>query len=211
MRIPTLFISVFSSVVEILAPSSSCSFRDNGLETISPLVTDVTDVTLPDFKVRRGELPTDRFWSAGEEQGVWADTGMVSSLGLAGGAGEGVRTCNGLLPKDEDGIGCWLDIARPDGSLGLGVRAGEKEVFAASVGVFLELSLGLGVTTRGEIGVCNEEAEDGVLIGIEDGGDEPWLIIARLAPNPDSRSGLELGSGGVWATGIPAVLEQGSG
>lgn len=151
---------------------------------------DVTDVTLPDFKVRRGELPRDGFWSAGEE-GVCGDTGKVSSLGVAIRAGEGVRPGNGLV----------LDVARPDGSLGLGVRAGEKPVFVASDGVFLELSLGLGVTARGEVGVFNEEAEDRVFIGYEDGGDEPKLIKARLAPKPGSRSGLDLGSGGVWVTG----------
>lgn len=137
---------------------------------------------------------------------------MVSSLGLAVRTGEGVRPCNGLalFLKGEDRIGDWLDITRPDGSLGLGVRAGEKAVFAASDGVFLELSLGLGVTGRGEVGVFNEETEDRVLIEKEDGGDEPKLIKARLAPKPGSRSGLELGSGGVWVTGKP-VLEQASG
>lgn len=93
LRIPTLIVSVFSSVFWILAPSSSCSFRDNGLEIRSPLVIDVTDVTLPDFKVRRGEPLKDGFWSAGEEEGVCGDVGLVSSLGLAG---EGLGACNGL-------------------------------------------------------------------------------------------------------------------
>lgn len=51
----------------------------------------------------------------------------------------------------------------------------------------------------GEIGVFNEEDED-----------DCRLIKAKLAPKPDSRSGLEPGSGGVWVTG-KAVLEQGSG
>lgn len=62
----------------------------------------------------------------------------------------------------------------------------------------------------GEIGIFNEEDEDGVLIGNEDVGDDCRLIKARLAPKPDSRSGLELGSGGVCVPG-KAVLEQGSG
>lgn len=207
LRIPN-FISVFSSDFGILAPSSSCSFRDNGLETISPLVkvVDVMDVTLPDFIFRRGELPKEGAWSAGEEkEGVCGDTGMLSSFGLALRAGEGIRACKGLVlfPKDEEGRGDWLEIARPDGSLGLGVRAGEKAVFAASDGVFLELSLGLGVTAKGEVGVFNEETDDRVMIGNEDGGEEPKLIKARLAPKPGSRSGLELGSGGVWVTGRP--------
>lgn len=208
LRIPTLFISVFCSVFRILAPSGSCSFVDNGLETVSPLSIDVTDVALSDFKVRRGELPMDKFWSAGDEEGVWGNTGMVSNLEPAVRAGEGVRACNGLalFPKDEDGTGDWLDIAWPDGKFGLGVRAGGKSVFVASDGIFLELSLGLGVTHKGEVGVFNEETEDGVLIWDEDGGDEPKLIKAMLARNPGSRSWPELGSGGVWVTGKP-VLE----
>lgn len=112
-------------------------------------VVDVTDVTLPDFTFRRGELPEEGAWSAGEEEeGVCGDTSMLSSFGLAVRAGEGIRACKGLVlfPKDEEGIGDWLDIARPDWSLGLGVRVGEKAVFAASDDAFLELSLGLGVT-----------------------------------------------------------------
>lgn len=197
MRIP---ISVFSSVFGVLAPSSFCSFRDNGLEIIPPLVIDATDTTLPDFKVRRGEHPKDRFWSAGEE-GVRGDTGMVSSLELAV-RGKGVGACNGLalFPKDEDGTGARLVIAGPDESLGL----------EASDGVFIELSLGLGVTPTGDMGIFNEEDEDRVLIDNEDGGDEPKLIKARLASTPDCRSGPELGSGGVWVTEKPG-LEQGSG
>lgn len=51
LRIPTVFICILSSVFGILTPSSSCSFGDIGLETTFPLVMDVTEVTLPDFKV----------------------------------------------------------------------------------------------------------------------------------------------------------------
>lgn len=161
------------------------------------MVIDISDITLSDFKFRRGELPKDGFWSAGEEEGFCGDTGMVSSLGLAVRAGKEVWACNGLalIPKDEDGIGDSLDIARPDWSLGLGVRAGEKAVFEDSDGVLFELSLGLGVTATGEIGVFSEEAKDG--------GDEPKLIKAKLAPKPDSGSGLELGLEGVWVSGRP--------
>lgn len=140
----------------------------------------------------------DSLRSAGEEEGVCGDTGMESSLGLTMKTGEGVWACNAvpLFPKDEDGVGDWLDTVRPDENLGLGVSAGGKAVFAASVGVFLELSLGLGVTARGEVGVFNEETEDGVLIWSED-GDEPKLIEPWLPSKPGSRSRLELGSLGV--------------
>lgn len=150
----------------------------------------------------------DKFWSAGDKEGVWSNTGMVSNLEPVVREGEGVRACNGLalFPKDEDGTGDWLDISWPDGKLGLGVKAGGKSVFVASDGVFLEFSLGLGVTQRGEVGDFNEETEDGVLIWDEDGGDEPKLIKARLPQNPGSRSWPELGSGGVWVTG-KSVLE----
>lgn len=162
------------------------SFRDNDTEAVSPLVIDVTDVTLPDFKVRRGE---DRFWSAGEEEGDCGDAGMEMSLGVS----------TGLCPKDESEPG-----DRPGGSLGLGVRAGERVGFAASDGVCLELRLGLGVISSGEVGVFNEETEDRVLMEMEDGGDDPRLIKAGLRPG--SRSWLDLGSGGVWVTGKSGLV-----
>lgn len=167
---------------------------------------DVIDVTLSAFKVRQCRLSMARFWSAGEE--VCGDTGMVSGLRLATGAGERARTFSGLAL--EYVVGDWLDIALPDGNFGLGERAGEKSLFVASDDVFLELRLGLGETARGEVGVPNKETEDTVLIWNEDGGDEPKLIKARLAPKSGSRSGLGLGLGGVWVTGKP-VLEYGSG
>lgn len=148
----------------------------------------------------------DSFLSAGEEKGVVSDTGILLSLGLAVRAGEGFPACNGLVlfSKNEDGIGHWLDIPWPDGS------GGEMVVCAASDGMFLELSLGLSVTARVEVEVFNEEAEEGVLIGNEDEGDEPWLIKARLAPKTGFKSVLELGSGGVWLT-RKHVLGKGSG
>lgn len=89
----------------------------------------------------------------------------------------------------------------------IGGGVGVSWVFVASDGMFFELSLGLGVTDKGEVGVINEETEDAVLILDKDGGDEPKLIKARLAPKPGSRSGPE--SGGVWVTGKP-VVEKGA-
>lgn len=132
------------------------------------------------------------------------DPGVGPSLGLALKAGEGLWDCNGLtlFPKDKDRRGDCLDVTRFDGSFGLG--AGEA---AASTGVCVELRLGLGVAVSGEAGDFNEEAEDRVLIGNEDGGDEPKLIKVSGPPRPGSRSWLKLRSGGVWVTGKP-VSEQ---
>lgn len=110
----------------------------------------------------------DRFWSAGEED----DNAIVSILEPAVRAGEGIRSCNGieLFPKDADGPGNWLDIAWPDGQLWLRMGSREKTFFVASVGVFPELGLGLGVTEKGEVGVFSETS-DWVLIWNEDGGE----------------------------------------
>ena len=66
------------------------------------------------------------------------------------------------------------------------MRVGEKAVVAASDGVFLGLGLGLGVSAKGEVGVFNEETDDGVLIGIEDRGEEPMLVKSKLAPKTTS-------------------------
>lgn len=107
----------------------------------------------------------------------------MSSLELALTPGEDVWACNDLAIFD--GIGDWLDI------------------------VWSDRSFGVRVTAWGEVGVFNEENEDGVLIGNEDRGDEPKLIETRLAPQPASRSGLELASGVVWMTG-KTVLEKDS-
>lgn len=81
----------------------------------------------------------------------------------------------------------------------------EMSGFADSDGVSTEL-LGTDAADRGEVGVFNEETEDGVLTLGEDRGEEPKLIRARLAPIRVSESRLEPGSGGVWVTGY-SLLE----
>lgn len=174
----------------VLVPSESRSFDEPG--STSPLVTDVPDVTLPDFPVRPGELW--RFWSAGAEGEVSPDAGLGSVR-----AGVGELACRGLelCPKEDDEGGDLLIR-----SCGLGVRAAEETGSDGSDGFLLRSGVGLGVPGSTEGGVLRE-AGDGVWTGKEDGGDEPKLINAKEAPKAFCRPGLELWSG-VWVTENPA-------
>lgn len=86
-----------------------------------------------------------------------------------------------VCPEDDGETRDWWDVCGLANSLGLRLRAGEKAA-EASDGTFLELSLGLGVSTSGEVGLFNEETEDRVLLAKEDGGDDPRLIKTRSAP-----------------------------